>query len=287
MPLRLALHSPLPSPPLPPQVRTNYTVGPGTKVIRSGAPEDTAEEERALEAFTGEQLNLLPLVNIQHSIAQSIELAHRACVHSPEDADDIKRSAILCRSQLIYTIKLLKKIERTATSVLDMFPDLELAVEDGEPALAHSFFTTVKDWVVRPHMHITTFTSAHFHLSTPPSLPHQLSSPARDCIRSSSSSSSSACLSPGRAPPHRLRGAAPQPREHDQAAQDPGPRRAGLDGREPPLRVSPPRLRLHALHPLPPPGPRLRRLQRQQLGAQRGGQWRGLRGLRLDQHAAQ
>jgi hypothetical protein len=139
-------------------------VGPGTKVIRSGAPEDTAEEERALEAFTGEQLNLLPLVNIQHSIAQSIELAHRACVHSPEDADDIKRSAILCRSQLIYTIKLLKKIERTATSVLDMFPDLELAVEDGEPALAHSFFTTVKDWVVRLHSPHTS----HQHIFTSP-----------------------------------------------------------------------------------------------------------------------
>ncbi len=36
-------------------------------------------------------LQLLPLVNIQHTIANSIELAHRACEHSPEDANDIKR----------------------------------------------------------------------------------------------------------------------------------------------------------------------------------------------------
>lgn len=134
------------------QVRTHYTVGPHTKVIRGGAAEEDSEEapqDQTLQAFSGEHLNLLPLVNIQHSIAQSIELAHRACLHRPEDADDIKRSAILCRSQLIYTIKLLKKIEQTATSVLDMFPDLELAVEDGEPTLAHGFFNTVKTWVVR------------------------------------------------------------------------------------------------------------------------------------------
>ena len=28
-----------------------------------------------------------------------------------------------------------------------MFPDLELAIEDDEPALAHDFFETVKKWV--------------------------------------------------------------------------------------------------------------------------------------------
>jgi len=40
-----------------------------------------------------------------------------------------------------------RKIEQTATSVLDLFPDLELAVEDNEPLLAHEFFETVKKWV--------------------------------------------------------------------------------------------------------------------------------------------
>ena len=31
--------------------------------------------------------------------------------------------------------------------MLDLFPDLELAVEDNEPVLAHEFFDTVKKWV--------------------------------------------------------------------------------------------------------------------------------------------
>lgn len=29
-----------------------------------------------------------------------------------------------------------------------MFPDLELAIEEGEPQLAMNFFSTVKTWVV-------------------------------------------------------------------------------------------------------------------------------------------
>ncbi len=39
-------------------------------------------------------------------------------------------------------------MEQTASSVLDMFPDLELAIEEGEPQLAMNFFSTVKTWVV-------------------------------------------------------------------------------------------------------------------------------------------
>jgi hypothetical protein len=31
--------------------------------------------------------------------------------------------------------------------VLELFPDLTLAVEEEEPALAHEFFSTVKSWV--------------------------------------------------------------------------------------------------------------------------------------------
>jgi hypothetical protein len=31
--------------------------------------------------------------------------------------------------------------------VLELFPDLALAVEEEEPALAHEFFSTVKSWV--------------------------------------------------------------------------------------------------------------------------------------------
>ena len=44
---------------------------------------------------------------------------------------------------------MLRKVEQTATAVLAMFPDLELAVEEEEPQLAAEFFKMVKDWVVK------------------------------------------------------------------------------------------------------------------------------------------
>lgn len=56
--------------------------------------------------------------------------------------------ATMCRSQLVESVKMLRKIDQTATSVLDMFPDLELAVQEGEPTLAIEFFNMVKGWVV-------------------------------------------------------------------------------------------------------------------------------------------
>lgn len=39
---------------------------------------------------------------------------------------------------------LLRKIEKIAAQVITLFPDLTLAVEEGEPDLAHDFFATVK-----------------------------------------------------------------------------------------------------------------------------------------------
>ena len=42
-------------------------------------------------------------------------------------------------------------MEQTASSVLGMFPDLELAVEEGEAELAAHFFSMVKTWVTELH----------------------------------------------------------------------------------------------------------------------------------------
>lgn len=42
---------------------------------------------------------------------------------------------------------MLKKVEQTANEVLEMFPDLELAVEEEEPQLAADLFNLVKTWV--------------------------------------------------------------------------------------------------------------------------------------------
>eukprot|EP01084_Bolivina_argentea_P222703 376901_1 len=65
----------------------------------------------------------------------------------PEAAAALRRSAILCRENLASSMKLLKRISLTADQVLGLIPDLWLAIDEGEPALAQGFFCTVKKWV--------------------------------------------------------------------------------------------------------------------------------------------
>ena len=95
-----------------------------------------------------EALPLAPLLHLQRSIATCFEEAHASYKDMPEVAAQVRRGATMCRSQLVESVKMLRKIDQTATSVLDMFPDLELAVEEGEPTLAIDFFNMVKGWVV-------------------------------------------------------------------------------------------------------------------------------------------
>ncbi|KAG5181298.1 hypothetical protein JKP88DRAFT_129722, partial [Tribonema minus] len=59
----------------------------------------------------------------------------------------LRRGALLCRENLLGSVKLLRKMEHTAAAVLELFPDLTLAVEEREPALAREFFATVRAWV--------------------------------------------------------------------------------------------------------------------------------------------
>ena len=95
-----------------------------------------------------EALPIAPLLHLQRSIATCFEEAHASYKDMPEVASQVRRGATMCRSQLVESVKMLRKIDQTATSVLDMFPDLELAVEEGEPTLAIDFFNMVKGWVV-------------------------------------------------------------------------------------------------------------------------------------------
>ena len=101
----------------------------------------------------GEALIVVPqfevdaLQKLQRSIASCLHSALCACAHEPAISSNIRKSAVLCREQLLQSTKLLRKIEQTATSVLDMYKDLELAVAEGMPALAHDLFSTVKKWV--------------------------------------------------------------------------------------------------------------------------------------------
>jgi hypothetical protein len=92
-------------------------------------------------------LSLGPLLNLQRSIALCFEDALASYVDYPEVATQIHRGAVMCRKQLMDSTKMLRKVEQTASSVLELFPDLELAVEEGAPELAAEFFSVVRTWV--------------------------------------------------------------------------------------------------------------------------------------------
>eukprot|EP01038_Epipyxis_sp_PR26KG_P008663 gene8663-11706_t len=95
-----------------------------------------------------EQLQLAPLLHLQRSIAGCFDEVHASYQELPEVAAQIRRGAALCRDQLTESTKMLRTIDQTATSVLAMFNDLELAVEEGEPKLAAELFGMVKGWVI-------------------------------------------------------------------------------------------------------------------------------------------
>lgn len=97
--------------------------------------------------FGPEQLKVTPLLHLQRSIATCFEEAHAQYHLMPEVATQVRRGAALCRQQMIESTKMLRKVEQTATEVLELFPDLELAIDEGEPKLATEFFNMVKGWV--------------------------------------------------------------------------------------------------------------------------------------------
>jgi len=92
-------------------------------------------------------IQLAPLLHLQRSIATCFDEVHASYKDLPEVASEIREGASLCREQLTQSMKMLRQVEQTAAAVLSMFPDLELAVEEGEPQLALNFFATVKVWV--------------------------------------------------------------------------------------------------------------------------------------------
>lgn len=108
---------------------------------------DNARSNATGNGFGPEQLQLTPLLHLQRSIAACFEEAHAQYQEYPEVAAQVRRGAVLCRQQLVESTQMLRKVEQTAKEVLTMFPDLELAVEEGEPSLAANFFNLVKKWV--------------------------------------------------------------------------------------------------------------------------------------------
>jgi serine/threonine protein kinase len=102
-----------------------------------------------------DQLQLSPLMRLQQNIATCFADVHAAITEMPEISAQIRRGAVLCREQFKKSVQMLYKVEQTSVAVLEMFPDLELAVEEGEPQLATEFFSVVKGWVTELRTSVT------------------------------------------------------------------------------------------------------------------------------------
>ena len=117
-------------------------------IVVKSSPRSASPSNKSGHDQSENPLHLGPLLNLQRSIALCFEDALASYVDYPEVATQIHKGAVMCRKQLMDSTKMLRKVEQTASSVLDLFPDLELAVEEGAPQLAAEFFSVVRNWVV-------------------------------------------------------------------------------------------------------------------------------------------
>ena len=123
-------------------------------------PPHTAGRGGPLHRVASDQLTQAPvelrlglLVKIQQWIATSLGLAFHLMVSNrsrvaAEVAHCVRAGAAVCRHELQLTIKLLRRVYETAALVLAVFPDLTLALREGEMAMAQSFFLSIKNWCV-------------------------------------------------------------------------------------------------------------------------------------------
>lgn len=148
-----ALSSPSPLPPLPPPRLQNpaaaETLVTSMELVRRGDEMNKPSPTSNMRLLTKgvDQLGLMPLLRYQREVAACFDDALTVYQFLPEVAAEIRRGSDLCHRQIQESTKMLRKIEQTACSVLEMFPDLELAISEGEPELAMKFFGMMKGWV--------------------------------------------------------------------------------------------------------------------------------------------
>eukprot|EP00624_Nannochloropsis_granulata_P000918 evm.model.NODE_14053_length_24851_cov_29.928293.4 len=92
------------------------------------------------------------LVKVQRWIAQSLGVAFELIISknghvASEIVCCVRTGAVVCRHELHLTVKLLRKVHEVAVLVLAIFPDLTLALKEGELALAQSFLLSIRQWL--------------------------------------------------------------------------------------------------------------------------------------------
>uniref|UniRef100_A0A7S1UJ38 Protein kinase domain-containing protein n=1 Tax=Phaeomonas parva TaxID=124430 RepID=A0A7S1UJ38_9STRA len=140
---------------VPPPATTEARAPPSAREVAQPAPAAggcAGQRPGANGGATGQVVQyspLGPLTSMQKEVARCMALAHAAYADSPVVAAEVRRSAIICRTAQVESAALLRRVQQTADSVLDLIPDLELAVREQEPELAMEFFSTVRTWVQR------------------------------------------------------------------------------------------------------------------------------------------
>jgi len=87
------------------------------------------------------------LLQLQSQIAQCFRKAFDVFKDDDVVSPGIVSSAVASRELLHASETILKKLEHTSLSVLDLLPDMKIAVEEGEFGMAASCFDKIKDWI--------------------------------------------------------------------------------------------------------------------------------------------
>jgi len=66
----------------------------------------------------------------------------------PDTAGKIRICHQLARSQMVETVKVLRKLDQLTEQIVESVQDLTVAVEEYEPALAHNFLERQRQWVI-------------------------------------------------------------------------------------------------------------------------------------------
>ncbi len=98
------------------------------------------------------ELRLGLLVKVQTWISEALGVAFHLMLAengkvASEAAYCVRSGAVVCRHELHLTVKLLRKVHEVSALVLSVFPDMTLALKEGELELAQSFFISIKSWL--------------------------------------------------------------------------------------------------------------------------------------------
>mmetsp|Transcript_33293 Transcript_33293/g.43909 ORF Transcript_33293/g.43909 Transcript_33293/m.43909 type:complete len:816 (-) Transcript_33293:274-2721(-) len=114
-----------------------------TTSLQKVTPDDAKLDVNNIAQATG----IGPMVQLQRSIANLFRNILPVYIDNPRLASSLRQGALLCREQVRENDKLLNKIQRVSGAILQLFGDLDLAVEESEPELAKGFFVSLRKWV--------------------------------------------------------------------------------------------------------------------------------------------